>query len=77
MALPPGTIAARAGRYGSPAMVFLCAVVPVTLALAAPPTAGYDGPPSRAAAFAAAVVATAKNPIVAATGSASCSPPWT
>lgn len=48
-------------------VVFLCAVVPVTLALAAPPTAGDDGPPSRAAAFAAAVVATAKNPIVAAT----------
>ena len=48
-------------------VVFLCAVVPVTLALAAPPTGGGDGPTGRAAAFGAAVVATAKNPIVVAT----------
>ena len=48
-------------------VIFLCAVVPVTLALAATPTGDDGAPASRGAAFVAAIVATAKNPIVAAT----------
>lgn len=48
-------------------VIFLCAVVPVSLALAASPNADGAGPPSRGAAFGAAAVATIKNPIVAAT----------
>lgn len=48
-------------------VVFLCAVVPVSLALAATPSTDGDGPPSRGADFRAALLTTAKNPIVAAT----------